>query len=104
MEQARPSSEGRGRIVAGVDGSVPSKTALGWAVRQARATRAALEAVTACACPLAYGLRTPVLPARDLEEEAATVLRDAIAEVAAPGEVARVASEERWSSPARVSR
>jgi nucleotide-binding universal stress UspA family protein len=94
MEQVRPSSEGRGRIVAGVDGSAPSKAALGWAVRQARPARAAVETVTAWECPVTYGLRALVLPARDLEEEAATVLCDSIAEVAAPGEMVTVTSQE----------
>ena len=35
------------RIVVGVDGSVPSKAALAWALRQARDTAAVLEAVNA---------------------------------------------------------
>ena len=36
-----------GRIVVGVDGSVPSKAALAWAIRQAKLTGAIVEAVTA---------------------------------------------------------
>jgi hypothetical protein len=45
---------GRGRerlIVVGVDGSVPSKAALAWAVQQARLTGAVVEAVIAWEFP-----------------------------------------------------
>jgi hypothetical protein len=47
----------RCRIVVGVDGSVPSKAALPWAVRQARLTGAVAEAVTAGDYPVVYGSR-----------------------------------------------
>jgi len=41
------SQNGEHRMVVGVDGSVPSKAALAWALRQARDTAAVLEAVNA---------------------------------------------------------
>jgi len=94
MEQARPSSEGRGRIVVGVDGSAPSKAALHWAVRQARLTGAAVEALTAWEYPVTYGCRAPVLATTDFEDTAARILCDSIAEVAAPGEAVTVTTQE----------
>jgi nucleotide-binding universal stress UspA family protein len=51
----------RGRIVVGVDGSVPSKDALRWAARQAALTGARVEAVTAwAAASTAFPLTTPI--------------------------------------------
>lgn len=44
-----------GRIVVGVDGSPGSKTALKWAMNQARVTGATIEAVTAWQDPAKYG-------------------------------------------------
>ena len=49
------------RIVVGVDGSVPSVAALAWAVRQARLTGAAVEAVIAWEFPATYGYPAPAL-------------------------------------------
>lgn len=43
-----------GRIVVGVDGSPASRDALGWAVRQAHLTGAAVEAVAAWEYPAMY--------------------------------------------------
>ena len=48
------SSGGQGRIVVGIDGSECSKEALRWAVRQAKFTGAALEAVMAWQYPLEF--------------------------------------------------
>jgi len=42
------------RIVAGVDGSAPSKAALGWAIGQARLTGASVDAVMAWLPPAIY--------------------------------------------------
>jgi nucleotide-binding universal stress UspA family protein len=71
-------NSGSGRIVVGVDGSPASLDALRWAVRQARLTGAALEAVTAWAYPTTYGF--PVIANVDWEHGARTVLDKAIAE------------------------
>jgi nucleotide-binding universal stress UspA family protein len=74
---------GRGRerlIVVGVDGSVPSKAALAWAVQQARLTGAVVEAVIAWEFPATYGY--PVLVSDvNWEELAGQVVTDAIGEV-----------------------
>ena len=56
----QPSGEGERRIVVGVDGSVPSKAALAWAVKQARLTGATVEAVIAWELPATYGYPVPV--------------------------------------------
>jgi hypothetical protein len=79
--------------VVGVDGSVSSRAALGWAVRQARLTGAAVE-VAAWEYLVTYGYHAPVLPATDFGEAAVRVLRESVAEVAAQGEVVTVSSEE----------
>ena len=55
----QPSGEGERRIVVGVDGSVPSKAALAWAVKQARLTGATVEAVIAWELPATYGYPVP---------------------------------------------
>ena len=77
-------SEPDGRIVVGVDGSVPSRAALGWAVRQARLTGAVVEAVIAWHYPGSYGYPVALVDDADYKELAAKVVTDAIAEVAGP--------------------
>jgi len=68
------------RIVVGVDGFESSKTALRWAIRQARMTGAVVEAVTAWHIPVGAGwVPTPDMP--DYEEDAFTVLAEAITEM-----------------------
>jgi nucleotide-binding universal stress UspA family protein len=77
-------SEPAGRIVVGVDGSAPSKTALGWAIRQAKLTGAVVEAVIAWHYPGSYGYSVPLVDDTDYKELAAKVVTDAIAEVTGP--------------------
>jgi nucleotide-binding universal stress UspA family protein len=77
-------SEPAGRIVVGVDGSVPSKAALGWAVRQAKLTGAVVEAVIAWHYPGSYGYPVALVDDTDYRELAAKVLTDAIAEITGP--------------------
>ena len=85
----------------GVDGSVPSKAALAWAVKQARLTGATVEAVTAWELPATYGYPVPV-PAMDYGGLAAEVLADAIAEASSPGEPVKIRSTVAEGSAARV--
>jgi nucleotide-binding universal stress UspA family protein len=80
----QPQSGPAGRIVVGVDGSVPSKAALGWAIRQAKLTGAMVEAVIAWLYPGSYGFPAPIADDADYSELAAKVVADAIAEVAGP--------------------
>jgi nucleotide-binding universal stress UspA family protein len=76
---------GRHRIVVGVDGSVSSKTALAWALGQARLTGAVVEAVTAWEFPAVTGF--PVVASSvDWEDLATQALGDAIADVTAGAE------------------
>ena len=97
----QPSGEGERRIVVGVDGSVPSKAALAWAVKQARLTGATVEAVIAWELPATYGFPVPV-PAMDYGGLAAEVLAGAIAEASSPGEPVKIRSTVAEGSAARV--
>ncbi|HUY47773.1 MAG TPA: universal stress protein [Streptosporangiaceae bacterium] len=92
-------ADGR-RIVVGVDGSVPSKAALAWAVRQAALTGAVVEAVIAWEYPDTYGLG-PALGV-DMEGIAATVVSDAITGVAGPGGPVKICPRVVEGHPARV--
>jgi nucleotide-binding universal stress UspA family protein len=69
------------RIVVGVDGFESSKAALRWAIHQAELTGAAVEAVTAWHIPVGTGL-VPVSDMPDYQDDAFSVLGEAIAEMA----------------------
>jgi nucleotide-binding universal stress UspA family protein len=86
--QASPSPEHR--IVVGVDGSVASKAALRWALRQAHLTGAVVEAVTAREFPVVYGYPAPILDGVNFKDMAANVVKDAIAEETLGAEAGRV--------------
>jgi nucleotide-binding universal stress UspA family protein len=75
-----PSSIPEHRIVVGVDGSVSSKAALRWALRQAHLTGATVEAVTAWEFPVMYGYPAPMIGGVNFEELATQIVKDAIAE------------------------
>jgi nucleotide-binding universal stress UspA family protein len=91
---------GQHRIVVGVDGSVPSKAALAWALGQARLTGAAVEAVIAWEFPSITGY--PVLVSDvDWEDLAARALGDAVAEVAADAHV-EIATKVRRGNAAEM--
>jgi len=70
----------RPRIVVGVDGFEPSMAALRWAIRQARLTGAAVEAVTAWHVPVGTGW-LPAADTPDYQEDAFDVLAEAIAQM-----------------------
>ena len=77
------------RVVAGVDGSPSSVSALRWAIGQAALTGAAVDAVIAWHYPVAGGFGwTPVgtEASFDFKENSAKVLADAIS-AAGPGDV-----------------
>ena len=65
------SAEARQRIVVGVDGSSASVKALEWALEQAEATGAKVEAVQAWEVPVMYGTGMMVLPHGEEFEKAA---------------------------------
>ena len=75
-----------GRIVVGVDGSVPSKAALAWAVRQAKLTGAVVEAITAWEFPTTYGYPAASVGVswEDLAEQIAISAIGEVAEDAQP--------------------
>ena len=98
----QPSGERERRIVVGVDGSVPSKAALAWAVRQAQLTGAAVEAVIAWEFPATYGYPAPVVLDVDYAGIAAKVVADVIAEVSSPGEPVKIRSTVAEGNAAQV--
>ena len=98
----RPSGEREHKIVVGVDGSIPSKSALTWAITQARLTGAAVEAVIAWEFPVNYGYPVPVAPNVSFEETAAEVLASAIAEMAEPDKPVTIRSKVVEGNAARV--
>lgn len=65
------SAEARQRIVVGVDGSPASVKALEWALGQAEATGASVEAVQAWEVPVMYGTGMMVLPGGEEFDKAA---------------------------------
>ncbi len=73
-------SAARPRIVVGVDGFESSEAALRWAIRQAKLTGAVVEAVTAWQVPAGTGL-VPVADMPDYQDDARTVLAEAITEL-----------------------
>jgi nucleotide-binding universal stress UspA family protein len=92
---AEVKAEHEHRIVVGVDGSPSSKSALAWAIGQAKLTGAVVEAVTAWDYPATYGYAAAVVDV-DWEGLAARVLGDAVSEVApdaAPGAIRQLVSE-----------
>lgn len=98
----QPSTEDEHLIVVGVDGSVPSKAALAWAIRQARLTGATVEAVIAWEFPVAYGYPLPVAPGVDFGELATEVVALAIAEVSNPAEQVTIRPKAVEGNPARA--
>jgi nucleotide-binding universal stress UspA family protein len=83
----QPRSGPDSRIVVGVDGSLSSKAALSWAVRQAKLTGAVVEAVIAWHYPASYGYPVTVPDDTDYSELAAKVIADTIAEFTGPVEI-----------------
>jgi nucleotide-binding universal stress UspA family protein len=82
------------RIVAAVDGSPSSLSALRWAIRQARLTGASVEAVNAWHYPVAaggYGWGPAGMATDfDFKENAEKVLADAVSTACDPGSAVRV--------------
>jgi nucleotide-binding universal stress UspA family protein len=78
-----------GRIVVGIDGSLPSEAALRWAVRQARLTGAHVDAVITWEWPLAYGV-APETFDEDFAGTAAEVLGTSVQNVVSAEDAGRV--------------
>jgi len=96
----------RPRIVAGVDGSPSSMSALRWAVRQAGLTGAAVDAVIAWHYPVAasgYGWApTDLEGGFDFKENAEKVLADAIGTACDSGSDVPVRARVVEGNPAQV--
>jgi len=94
------------RIVAGVDGSPSSLSALRWAIRQAGLTGAAVDAVLAWHYPIATGgygwAPTGMTTSFDFKENAEKVLAEAISTVCGPGSSVPVRARVVEGIPAQV--
>ena len=94
------------RIVAGVDGSLSSISALRWAVRQAGLTGAAVDAVIAWSYPAnaeGYGWAPTGLEGSfDFHEVAEKTLADAISSVVDPGTTVKIRAFVVEGVPAQV--
>jgi nucleotide-binding universal stress UspA family protein len=94
------------RIVAGIDGSASSMSALRWAIRQGALTGAAVDAVIAWHYPVAPGgygwAPTGMEGGLDFEENAAKVLADAISAAVDPGSGIPVRARVVEGNPAQV--
>jgi nucleotide-binding universal stress UspA family protein len=94
------------RIVAGVDGSSSSMSALRWAVRQAGLTGAAVDAVIAWSYPAnagGYGWApTGMEGSFDFKENAEKTLADAISSTVDPGSAVKVRALVAEGLPAQV--
>jgi nucleotide-binding universal stress UspA family protein len=99
-------SAGSTKIVVGVDGSLSSRAALRWAVRQAVVTDGTVKAVTAWHVPVSpYGYTwAPIFvdEADHLEEDARKVLDAAISEEVGPADRQRVTARVINGHPAEV--
>jgi nucleotide-binding universal stress UspA family protein len=92
---------GQRRIVVGVDGSVPSKAALTWAISQAKLTGAVIEAVIAWDFPAMVGY--PMLMSEiDFEQLATQIVGDAVADVAGGDEPVKITTRVIQGNPAQV--
>jgi nucleotide-binding universal stress UspA family protein len=90
------------RIVVGVDGSVPSKAALGWAIRQAKLTGAVVDAVIAWHYSGTYSYSPYASDDADYSELATKVIEDTVAEVADPAAPVEVRPKVIEGNPAAV--
>jgi nucleotide-binding universal stress UspA family protein len=95
-----------GRIVVGVDGSLSSRAALAWAVRQAGLAGASVEAVTAWHYPVMAG-GVPIgltgeLDNSDYREWAASALDQTIKQAVGPDGPVRVSATVREGNAAQV--
>jgi len=94
------------RIVAGVDGSPSSVSALRWAIRQAELTGAAVDAVIAWHYPVPAGgygwAPTGMEGSFDFKENAEKVLADAIGTAYDPGSGVRVRARAVEGNAAQV--
>lgn len=98
----QPQGEQEQRIVVGVDGSAPSKAALAWAIRQAKLTGAAVDAVIAWEFPETFGYPVPGTPGVDFEKISAEVLAGTIAEVSGTAEPVTIRSKVIEGNAAQV--
>jgi nucleotide-binding universal stress UspA family protein len=102
-----PEQAGGPRIVAGVDGSPSSLSALRWAVVQAGLTGASVDAVIAWHYPAAaagggYGMAAGIAGPADFRESAEKIVADAVSRIPGSPEDVRVHARVAEGNAARV--
>lgn len=90
------------RIIVGVDGSAASRRALAWAVRQAGATGAVVDAVHAWQVPVTFDMAPLFVRPDELEREAEKILVTSVSEVCGEHPAAQVRARVVQGHPAAV--
>lgn len=96
------SHEAQGRIVVGVDGSPQSLEALRWALKQAEATGASIEAIHAWQIPVAYGAPVAVMPGESFAASAERALGESVEQVLGERTDIQVTRVAEQGLPAKV--
>lgn len=96
------SHEAQGRIVVGVDGSPQSLEALRWALNQAEATGASIEAIHAWQIPVAYGAPVAVMPGESFAASAERALGESVEQVLGERTDIQVTRVAEQGLPAKV--
>ena len=96
------SHEAQGRIVVGVDGSPQSLEALRWALNQAEAPGASIEAIHAWQIPVAYGAPVAVMPGESFAASAERALGESVEQVLGGRTDIHVARVAEQGLPAKV--
>jgi nucleotide-binding universal stress UspA family protein len=90
-----------GLVVVGVDGSEPSKDALRWAIRYARATGATVRAMTVWHFPASFGWGpVTAIPEMDPEADARAALKATVEAVTDAAEPVKIQTEVVEGPPA----
>ncbi|WP_214369134.1 universal stress protein [Pseudonocardia sp. H11422] len=92
----------RAAVLVGVDGSEPSKSALRWAVRYAKAMGETVHAVTAWEPPTMFGLEVPVGLDVDFAADALTVLTNTVDATLGPNPEVKIRTSVFEGHPALV--
>jgi nucleotide-binding universal stress UspA family protein len=92
----------RPEVLVGVDGSEPSKSALRWAVRYAKAMGETVHAVIAWEYPTMFGLELVLGIEADFAADALTVLTDTVDETLGPNPEVKIRTSALEGNPALV--
>jgi nucleotide-binding universal stress UspA family protein len=98
----RQGTSTRREVVVGVDGSEPSKNALRWAARYAKAVGETVHAVIAWETPTMFGLELPAGLDVDFAAEALSVLTKAVETALGPSPEVKIHTSAVQGHPAVV--